>query len=280
MAALFTEKVILTEAHFRQISQMVYDHCGINLHDGKKELIRTRLAKKLRLGGFATFDSYMEYLRNDKSGRAFSDFIDALSTNLTSFFREREHFDFVQNQLLPQLVEKKQKEKKHRIRVWSAGCSSGEEAYSIAMTLLENLRGRWDVKILATDISTRVLETAKTGIYSAERVAPVSLQQKSKYLISRTDKGRKVFEVHRDLKEKVLFKYLNLMSDWPIKGPLDFIFCRNVMIYFDKPTQAALVRRFYDLLGAGGVLFTGHSESLTGIEHQFHYIQPTIYRKP
>lgn len=281
MSTLFTEDVVLTEDDFSRISQIVYDHCGINLHDGKKELIRARLAKKLRAGGFRTFSDYMEHITKDETGHEFSDFIDVLSTNLTSFFRERQHFEYVQNQLLPRLTEKKSKTKNFRLRVWSAGCSSGEEPYSIAITLLENLpKGRWDAKILATDISTRILEKAKAGVYAAERVEPVSLPQRSKYLISKNRNGQKIFEVGSCLREMIVFKYLNLMGDWPVAGPLDFIFCRNVMIYFDKPTQAQLVRRFFDLLDSGGILFTGHSESLTGIDHDFKYIQPTIYMKP
>jgi chemotaxis protein methyltransferase CheR len=281
MQTYITEEVSLSEDDFCRISQIVYDHCGINLHDGKKELIRARLAKKLRGGRFQTFSDYMDHINQDPTGREFSDFIDILSTNLTSFFREKQHFDYVENELLPRLIEKKQREKNPRIRAWSAGCSSGEEPYSIAITLLENLpKTQWDVKILATDISTRVLEKAKAGIYDAERVSPVPAQQKAKYLTLKTEKGRKTYEVHESVRERIIFRYLNLMEDWPIKGPLDFIFCRNVMIYFDKPTQSVLVNRFFNLLGSGGILFTGHSESLTGIEHKFKYIQPTIYMKP
>jgi chemotaxis protein methyltransferase CheR len=281
MAALFTEDVILTEDDFSRISQIVYDHCGINLHDGKKELIRARLSKKLRLGGFRTFSQYMEHIAEDETGREFSDFIDVLSTNLTSFFRERQHFEYLSQVLLPRLIEKKVKRSSFRLRAWSAGCSSGEEPYSIAITLLENLSGgRWDAKILATDISTRILEKAKGGVYPEERLEPVSPAQRSKYLVAKNSGGRKQFEVGSRLREMIVFRYLNLMEPWPISGPLDFIFCRNVMIYFDKPTQAALVRRFFELLDSGGVLFTGHSESLTGIEHDFKYVQPTIYMKP
>ncbi|MHC4551767.1 MAG: CheR family methyltransferase [Planctomycetota bacterium] len=281
MSALFTQEVTLTEEDFQQISRIVYDHCGINLHDGKKELIRARLAKKLRAGNFNSFPEYLEHIQSDKTGRSFSDFIDVLSTNLTSFFRENQHFEYVKNVLLPRIIDKKRKTGNQRIRVWSAGCSSGEEPYSIAITLLENLPAeRWDAKILATDISTRILEKAKAGLYAPDRVAPVSLEQKRKYLTQRTQDGQKVFEVGRSLREMIRFGYLNLMTDWPISGPLDFIFCRNVMIYFDKPTQASLVNRYWNLLDSGGVLFTGHSESLTGIEHKFKYVQPTIYMKP
>ncbi|MBW8034581.1 MAG: chemotaxis protein CheR [Planctomycetes bacterium] len=219
---------------------------------------------------------------NDQSGREFSTLIDSLSTNLTSFFREKQHFDFLTDRFLPALMEQKKKNSNFKIRAWSAGCSSGEEPYSIAISLLESTQGqgRWDVKILATDISTSILETAKAGIYDAERVSPVSLNQKRKYLIPHNDRDGKAFKVSKELRDTVIFKYLNLMNDWPIKGPLDFIFCRNVMIYFEKSTQERLINRYWDLLDSGGILFTGHSESLTGIEHKFKYIQPTIYMKP
>lgn len=281
MEALSVHNIVLSEREFRKISDMVYNHCGINLHDGKKELVRARLAKRLRSGNFKTFPEYMRHVLEDRSGREFSILIDSISTNLTSFFREGQHFEFLKEKFLPQVLERKRKNRNFRIRAWSAGSSSGEEPYSIAITLLEAIagQGRWDVKILATDISTRMLETAQTGIYDIERIEPVPLIQRNKYLIPRHKYGKKVFEVGKSLRDTIIFKYLNLQRDWPIKGPLDFIFCRNVMIYFDKPTQQQLISRFWELLDSGGILFTGHSESLTGIEHRFNYIQPTIYMK-
>ncbi len=276
------QSVVLSERDFRKISNLVYNHCGINLHDGKKELVRARLAKRLRLGNFKTFSEYMKHVLEDNTGREFSILIDSLSTNLTSFFREPQHFEFLQNQFLPALLEQKRKKHNFKMRGWSAGCSSGEEPYSMAIALLEVIqgRGRWDIKVLATDISTTMLEIAKTGIYDTERVKPVPSLQKQKYLVPHRANGQKVFEVSKALRDTVIFSYLNLISDWPIKGALDFIFCRNVMIYFDKSTQSRLINRFWDLLDSGGILFTGHSESLTGIEHKFKYIQPTIYMKP
>ena len=281
METLVINNVVLSEKEFRKISDMVYTHCGINLHDGKKELVRARLAKRLRMGNFKTFPEYMRHVLEDKTGKEFSLLIDSISTNLTSFFREGRHFEFLKEKFLPQTLERKQKDRNFRIRAWSAGCSSGEEPYSIAITLLEAIagQGRWDVKILATDISTRMLETARKGIYSKERIEPVPLLQRNKYLMMRHQHGKKTFEIGKILRDAVIFKYLNLQQDWPIKGPLDFIFCRNVMIYFDKPTQQHLINRFWDLLDSGGILFTGHSESLTGIKHRFNYIQPTIYMK-
>jgi chemotaxis protein methyltransferase CheR len=272
----------LSEKEFRLISDMVYKHCGINLHDGKKELVQARLAKWIREGNHKTFEAYIQHVLEDKTGREFSTLIDSLSTNLTSFFREYQHFEYLNEKLLPSLMERKRKAQNFRLRGWSAGCSSGEEPYSIAITLLEAIsgQGRWDMKVLATDISTKMLQTAQRGVYDKERIAAVAPMLKNKYLTSVSDNGQKVFQVTDAVRNTVIFRYLNLMKDWPVRGPLDFIFCRNVMIYFDKPTQQTLVNRFWELLAPKGVLFTGHSESLTGIQHKFDYVQPTIYMKP
>lgn len=282
MDTMILDNLALSDRDFRKISDLVYEHCGINLHDGKKELVRARLAKRLRLGHFKTFPEYMRHVLRDKTGREFSVLVDSLSTNLTSFFREDGHFQFMRERFLPSLLERKRKSRNFKIRAWSAGCSSGEEPYSIAITLLDAIagQGRWDMKILATDISTSMLDTARAGMYSPERIGPVSNLQRSKYLTSHKTKKENVFEVKRLLRDVVVFKYLNLMKDWPVKGPVDFIFCRNVMIYFDKDTQQNLIKRYWDILNSGGILFTGHSESLTGIEHKFNYVQPTIYAKP
>jgi len=282
MQALTIQNVVLEDRDFRRISDLVYQYCGINLHDGKKELVRARLAKRLRLGNFKTFAEYISHILEDKTGQHFATLIDSISTNLTSFFREPQHFEFLSKNFLPALLERKEKKRKFKIRTWSAGCSSGEEAYSIAITLLEAIKGQshWDTKILATDIATTMLEKAKKGLYSEERIMPVPTLQRHKYLIQHCIKGQKVFEVSKSMRNVTIFKYMNLINNWPIKAPLDFIFCRNVMIYFDKPTQRRLITRFWDLLDSGGILFTGHSESLTGIDHKFNYIQPTIYVKP
>jgi len=282
MTALALKEMVLREKEFRLISDLVYEHCGINLHHGKKELVRARLAKRLRAGSFRTFSAYVRHVLADTTGRELSLLVDSLSTNLTKFFREAQHFECLRARLLPPLLEARRRRRDLRLRAWSAGCSSGEEPYSIAITLLEALQGegRWDIKILATDVSTRMLAQARRGIYDAGRVAPIPLPLRHKYLVRMRGEGPETYEVGEDLRRVVIFQYLNLIKDWPIKTPLDFIFCRNVMIYFDKLTQTRLVRRFYDLLTPGGVLFTGHSESLTGVEHNFRYLQPTIYIKP
>lgn len=276
------DELVLTDEQFARICRLVYEHCGINLHEGKKELVRARLAKMLRKYNLKSYDEYIDFVLQDVSGKTFYEMIDQISTNLTSFFRESKHFEYLTQKFLLELAAKKQKTGRLRIRAWSAGCSTGEEPYSMAITLLESLpkNQTWDVRILATDISTRVLQTAQQGLYEAQRVAAVSADLKKRYLIPQKGKnGEMYYEVAPAVRSILTFKYLNLMDPWPFRGPFDFIFCRNVMIYFDKPTQEKLVNRFWDVLDVGGHFFTGHSESLTGIRHSFSYVQPTIYRK-
>jgi len=273
---------MLSDEEFQSISDLVHKHCGINLHQGKKELVRARLAKRLRVGGFSTVREYMEHVMADKSGKEFTTLIDSLSTNLTSFFRENTHFEYLGQTFLPALFARKAKHGARTVRGWSSACSSGEEPYSLAITLLEacpDPKG-WDMRILATDISTRVLEMAQTGIYDRKRIEPVPPGLKQKYLGQVRMSGvEQAYQVTPALRELIRFRHFNLMTAFPFQGPFDFIFCRNVMIYFDKPTQQSLVNRFHDVLEPGGLLFTGHSESLTGISHRFKYVQPTIYAK-
>ena len=269
----------LTEAQFNEVSDLIKGLCGINLHDGKKELVKARLTKRLRQLHLGSFGEYLALVRSDPTGSELIAMIDALSTNLTSFFRENEPFAHVVRETIPAIIRDAGPER--RLRVWSAGCSSGEEPYSIAITLHENIPdlSLWDAKVLATDISTRMLTAARTGVYSAERIKTISPQLRSRYLECVQTKPDRMFRVNASLRNMVTFGRLNLMENWPMKGPFDIIFCRNVMIYFDKETQGNLVRRFWKLLRPGGTLYVGHSESLTGVEHQFRYVQPTIYRK-
>ena len=282
MARLTVQGVVLSEKDFRKISNIIYKHCGINLHKGKRELVRARLVKRLRSGNFKTFSEYIKYVLEDSTGKELSKLIDSLSTNLTGFFREAQHFDFLRSEFLPLLLARRRKKRDFKIRAWSAGCSSGEEPYSLAITLLESIQGnnQWSVKVFASDISITKLETAQKGIYSEKRVEHIPAFLRQKYMIQHHGGSSEVFEVNKSLRDTVILKYLNLVKDWHIKKPLDFIFCRNVMIYFDKATKARLVNRFWRLLDSGGMLCTGHSESLIGIDHKFHYIQPTIYVKP
>jgi chemotaxis protein methyltransferase CheR len=272
---------LLSESDFQRLSDAVYRHCGINLHDGKRELVHARISKRLRLGGFPNATEYVRQVLSAGEGEEFTELIDSLSTNLTSFFREMGHFDYLMQSFLPELLRRKQSARSSRIRAWSAGCSTGEEPYSLAITLLDATGNdpSWDTKLLATDISTKVLQTARTGVYDRSRAASVPPLLRGSYLTPCSVNGRSVNEVAPAVRRLVTFAYLNLMEPWPFSGPFDFIFCRNVMIYFDKPTQQKLVNRFWDCLDRGGLLFTGHSESLTGISHRFRYVQPTIYAR-
>jgi chemotaxis protein methyltransferase CheR len=272
---------ILSEEDFHHVSDMVYRHCGINLHDGKKDLVRARLGKRVRTLGLSSVSQYLAHLRADESGDEFGNLIDAISTNLTSFFREQSHFDFLEGKILPALLRRKHKSGRRRIRAWSAGCSTGEEPYSLAMTLLEAVEGQgaWDVKLLATDISRPVLERARQGRFDEPRAESVPAPLREKYFARSPRDESPEYEVVPRVKQLIRFNYLNLMKPWPFAGPFDFIFCRNVMIYFDKPTQEKLVNRFWECLEVGGVFFTGHSETLNGVSHRFRYVQPTIYVK-
>ena len=282
MVLLSSEEMTLTEADFCRVSDVIYQHCGINLHDGKKSLVRARLAKRLRRSKCKSFTEYIDYVLSGAGREEFCPFVDSISTNQTSFFREKVHFDYLRQQYLPGLTAKRGKQVSPKLRAWSAGCSSGEEPYSLAITLLGALAGRanWDIKILATDVSTRMLEVAQRGTYDKKRVAPLTGQQKQRFLLPNTIKGSKVYQVGNDLKKVIEFRYLNLMDRWLFKESFDIIFCRNVMIYFDKATQAKLVNRFWDCLVRGGLLCIGHSESLMSIGHKYRYVQPAIYLKP
>jgi chemotaxis protein methyltransferase CheR len=275
------DKLTLREKDFRRIGDLIYQHCGINLHDGKKGLVQSRLAKLVRQSRFDSFTEYIDYISSDQGKDEFTIAIDALSTNLTFFFREKQHFDYLRQSYLPDLIARKINPAHRRVRAWSAACSSGEEPYSLAITLAEAFQHKpgWDIKILATDISTRILEKAQMGTYDPQRVEPLTGQQKQRFLAANRIEGRKVYQVRNELKQMIRFRYLNLMDPWPFRGPFDIILARNVMIYFDKPTQAALVNRFWQCLDSGGLLCIGHSESLTGIEHEFRYIQPATYMR-
>jgi chemotaxis protein methyltransferase CheR len=278
-----TADPLLSQKDFDRLAKAVYEYCKITLNDSKQDLVRARLAKRLRITNTPTYGQYIDTVLANPEGDEFVELIDSLSTNLTSFFRENDHFEFLAKDLLPQIIKRNQGTK--RIRAWSAACSSGEEPYTLSIVLNETLpklnaaRG-WDVKLLATDISTRVLRKAVNGVYDAERVKTVPPALRGKYFDPRTLGGEEHYACRPELRNLVVFNRLNLMENWPFSGPFDFIFCRNVMIYFDKPTQEALVNRFFNLLAPGGVLFTGHSESLTGIKHKFDFERATIYRKP
>jgi chemotaxis protein methyltransferase CheR len=261
---------------FDKICQIVYQFSGIRLSSGKEELVRSRLMKRLRILGIESFSSYLRYVKNDSSAQELKIMIDSLTTNKTSFFRENQHFDYLRSHILPNL-----KARDSHIRLWSAGCSSGEEPYSIAMLLNEEwpTADRAQLRILATDISTRILSKAQTGEYEKENLQGIPSPLLDKYFTLVTSQPVQIYRVKDNIKTIVRFAQLNLMDAWPMKGPFDVIFCRNVMIYFDQPTQRELVRRFFDMLIPGGHLLVGHSESLVASAGQFKYIQPATYVK-
>ena len=270
----------LTDKEFEKISSKIMDLCGINLHTGKRELVKARLSKRLRKLGLGSYEAYMRYVEQDPSGAELANMIDALSTNVTQFFRESQHMDHLRDDLLPKLTADQRGSGQPKLRIWSAGCSSGEEPYTIAMVLREALRDidRWDIKLLATDISNNVLAKAREGIYEESKLRDVPAALRGKYF-GLVDSGPpKRFQTSTALRSMVHFARLNLLEPWPMKGPFDFIFCRNVMIYFDQATRQQLITRFAELLAPGGALFIGHSESLSGIRHKLRQMYPTVYQ--
>ncbi len=282
MGSAVLQSTGLTEAQFGKIKTLVKDICGISLGSGKKELVKARLNKRLRALGLANYDEYIKFLRNDRAGNELTSMLDAISTNLTSFFREADHFEYLGQKVLKRMAADAAAGKaENRLRIWSAGCSSGEEPYSIAITVCDNIPNLkvWDVAILATDLSTRVLDRAKEGVYTAERIKTVNPQLRGRCFRCIQSRPDRIYQVNETLRSLMHFSRLNLMGDWPMRGSFDVIFCRNVMIYFDKPTQGRLVERFWEILAPGGTLFIGHSESLTSLRHRFRYIQPTVYEK-
>lgn len=267
----------LRDIDFEKISRFVYDLCGINLHEGKKELVKARLGKRLREGNFKSFSQYYNYVTTPQGSDELIVMIDSLSTNLTYFFREMEHFNKMR-EILPGMTSNKIRIPK--LRIWSAGCSTGEEPYSIAMTLKEAFNSnQLDAKIIASDISTRVLNTAARGVYPNEKVKNVSSPLLKRYFQVGQGNWQGYYRVKKELQEMIDFIRFNLMEELQYSDPFDIIFCRNVMIYFDKTTQGNMVNKFYGYLKNGGYLFIGRSESLTGLNHQFAYIEPSVYRK-
>ena len=268
----------LTDEDFRKFSVLIYEKCGICLHEGKKELVRARLNKRLRQTGIKDFKTYYHYLTQDDSGDELVVMLDAISTNKTSFFREQKHFDFLFQKVFPTLKAGKFGQ---RFRFWSAACSSGEEPYTLAICLNEFFGhdSSINMKLLATDISTKVLNEAQQGIYSMEKLENIPLHIQRTYFQQGHGKHEGFVRVKSIVQNMVTFRRLNLMDEFPFNEVFSFIFCRNVMIYFDKKTQQKLVNKFYNCIIPGGFLFIGHSESLTGIDHPFKYVQPSIYQK-
>jgi len=275
-AAHADREFVFTEADFEFIRRLVSEKTGIVLSDAKRNLVYSRLSRRLRQLRLAHFGDYCDLLKAGDAGELVN-FVNAITTNLTSFFRENHHFEYLRDTLLPELMKTKTE---RRLRGWSAGCSSGEEPYSLAMVLCESLPEKgWDARILATDLDSEVVAKAQRGIYTQERVDGIANERLRRWFLRGKGDNHGLVQARQALRERLHFRQLNLMHDWPISGPLDFIFCRNVVIYFDKPTQRVLFDRFADLLPVGGHLFVGHSESLFKVTDRFKLIGKTIYRK-
>ena len=274
-AADFTDREFpMSDKNFSQIKSIAYSHTGINLNDHKKNMIYGRLARRLRRLGLKNFDDYCALLDTGNKEEML-EFTNAITTNLTSFFREVHHFEFLKQKLLPSLIQKKRSEKK--LRIWSAGCSTGEEPYSIAMVIRSlSTLDNWDVKILATDLDTNVIDTGKKGIYSCEKIETIPSEYHNYFS---KDESSENVEVKDRVKQLISFKRLNLLQDWPMKGRFDFIFCRNVVIYFDNDTQRKLFDRYANILTTDGHLFIGHSENLNKVCDRFSSIGRTVYLK-
>ncbi|KLU14484.1 MULTISPECIES: protein-glutamate O-methyltransferase CheR [Xenorhabdus] len=261
----------LSDAQFGRICQFIYQRAGIVLAKSKREMVYNRLVRRLRVLGLNDFGQYMSILEQDSHSKEWESFINALTTNLTAFFREVHHF--------PILAAHASGKNGGTYRVWSAATSTGEEPYSIAMTLCDALGHRSNrIKIIGSDIDTSVLEKARQGIYRLEELQYLSESQKKKYFFKGVGRFEGYARVRPLLAEMVSFQHLNLLdSDWALEGKFDAIFCRNVMIYFDKKTQERILRRFVTFLKPDGLLFAGHSENVTQISREFYLQGHTVY---
>ena len=270
----------LSTRDFGRLSRFIYDICGIKMPDVKKTMLEARLQKRLRSLGMHSFTDYCDYLfAPEGQEQELVQMLDMVTTNKTDFFREPDHFDRLTQNVLPDWL------KRHEgatLSIWSAGCSSGEEPYTLAMVLSEfALRNPgFDFRILATDLSTRVLEKAKTAIYPEALVQPVPIELKRKYLLRSKDRASEMVRIVPELREKVRFRRLNFMDeDFGMRDQMDIIFCRNVIIYFDRPTQEKLLQRFHRQMKPGAFIFMGHSETLSGLNVPLVSVYPTVYRK-
>lgn len=270
---------------FDQIAGLAHRLAGISLSDAKVDMVYARLARRLRELGLSDFASYCDLLNGPDGTEEQTRMVNCLTTNLTRFFRESVHFDHLADTVLAPLsrpdgnVGASTSGTRRRLRLWSAGCSTGEEAYSIAMTLLDRLpeSAGWDTRILATDIDTEVLQQASRGIFAAESRAGIPVGLQNRFIQTLPDG---TFAATAALRRLIAFKPLNLLEMWPMRGPFDAIFCRNVMIYFDRESRMQIVDRFLRMLSPGGFLYVGHSESLHGLNDQLITVAPTIYQRP
>lgn len=264
-----------TREDFDYLRKVVSDTTGIVSSEDKYTMYYSRLAARLRALGLVDFRAYREYLGKNPETESI-ELINSVTTNLTSFFRENHHFDYLRDQLVTQ----KKQNGERRLRIWSAGCSTGEEAYSIAITLQQAIAdlNQWDIRILATDIDSHVLTTAQEGIYDAARVASLDQALLKRYFEPVADDNRGRVRVEDNLRRMIRFQQLNLLHRWPIQEKFDLIFCRNVVIYFSAETKVELVDRFADQLVSNGILMMGHSESLYRTSNRFELFGKTVYQ--
>lgn len=266
----------MTALEFNQFRTLAHEKFGLVLQSGKEQLLSSRLTRKMRELSIPSYADYYRHIVEDQTGNALSGLIDALTTNHTSFFRERAHFDFLRATIVPQVS------KRNVIRIWSAATATGEEAFSIAFCILQELgtAALPRLNILATDISTRALSAALKGIYSAEKFGEIRPEELRAFLRKTTTHGTDFFLVKKEIRDAVAFRRLNLIEDFRPGAMYPLIFCRNVMIYFDRKTQLGLARRLAACLEPGGYLFIGHAETLNGFDVPLRYVQPAIYQKP
>jgi chemotaxis protein methyltransferase CheR len=259
-----------TAQDFAQIRRLIYSHAGITLSEAKADMVYSRLARRLRATGLTSFQNYLALLQRGDAAE-WEAFVNALTTNLTAFFREAHHFDILRDCLRAR--------RERPITIWSAAASTGEEPYSIAMTVLETLgETRQGVQIMASDLDTQVLQKAREGVYPMERIANLDADRQRRFFLKGRGGREGLVKVKPELQEMISFFQLNLLdAQWPVKGPLDAIFCRNVMIYFDKPTQYRILQRMKPLLKADGLLFLGHSEALYHASDLFRLRGQTVY---
>ena len=269
---------IFSEQDFQALRKLVKDHTGINLTEQKRELVYGRLARRLRALNLKSFRDYRNLVGGD-GGRELVNLCNAITTNLTAFFREPHHFEYLRTHVLAPLLAKPPASR--RVRIWSAGCSTGEEPYSIAMTVIEAIPelARWDLRILATDLDSDVLERGRRGRYTAERLRALDAARRDRFFVPVQDGKQACYEIRPEVARLVSFKQLNLMHPFPMKGPFEAIFCRNTVIYFDKDTQRELFARLIPLQRPGDMLFLGHSETLFKVSGAHTLVGRTIYRR-
>jgi len=277
--------VSMSDNEFNLFSTLIYNRLGIKMPYTKKLMLISRLTKRLKVLGFRSYKEYYDFLCTEKGKvEEFNKMIDAVTTNKTDFFREPDHFSILVKKVLPDLEEMENYIERKMVNIWSAGCSTGEEAYTLTMVLSEYFTGaksKVKFNILATDISPKVLQAGYDAIYSESIIQPIPAAMRQKYLKRGTGDKKGLFRIIPPLREKVTFKQLNLMDNsFNVSKQMDIIFCRNVIIYFDKETQKELFKKFYNHLVPGGYLFIGSSETLYGVNSDFLPAGPTVYRKP